>query len=127
MTYEIYPSSLYDYTAGTLCGVLVKEDVMRKLAKLQTAHLEAVKRLLIDEADRGKVFSSMWTLHHPGGVQTEVKFIDTSTDVYSRIHNAVSAHQPRHHPLVFVAGCMDDAKRMADEHYKEMHLHKGEK
>jgi hypothetical protein len=49
MAYEIHPGSLYDYTAGCYCGVLVKEQVMRKLAVLQAQHMEAVKRLLTDE------------------------------------------------------------------------------
>lgn len=117
MSYEIYPGSLYDYTAGTNCGVLVKEDVMRKLAKLQAAHLETVKRLLTDEAARGNVFPSMWTLHYPEGKQTHVQFVDTSEDLARRIKSATASHPPRHHALVFVANSMDEARQMADEHH----------
>lgn len=120
MTYETYPGSLYDYTAGAYCGALVKEPVMRKLAALQAKHLEEVKRLLTDEADRGNVFPSMWTLHHPGGKQTTVNFIPKGDDVYQRIKNATTSNQPRRLPVVFIASSMDEAKAMADERYSEL-------
>lgn len=125
MTYETYPGSLYDYTAGVYCGVLVKEHVMRKLASLQTKHLEEVKRLLTNEADLGNVFPSMWTLHYPGGEQTTVIFISKDDDVYQRIKNATTAAQPRHIPVVFIASSMEEAKKMADERYSK--LEQGEK
>lgn len=120
MTYETYQGSLYDYTAGVYCGVLVKEPVMRKLAGLQAKHLEEVKRLLTDEADRGNVFPSMWTLHHPGGEQTTVNFISKDDDVYQRIKNATTGAQPRHIPVVFIASSMEEAKAMADERHSEL-------
>jgi hypothetical protein len=112
--YKTHPGTLYDYTAGVYCGVLVTEKVMRKLAALQAQHLESVKRLLADEAERGSVHPSMWTLHRPDGVQTTVKFIHTSADLRERIKNATTTHQPTAHPLVFIAGSMDEAKQMAD-------------
>ncbi len=120
MVYETYPGSLYDYTAGIYCGVLVKEPVMRKLAALQAKHLESVKRLLADEAERGNVFPSMWTLHYPDGNQTEVRFIDKSEDVHERIRNATIGNVPRCMSLVFVADSMDEATRMADERHAEL-------
>lgn len=125
MAYELHPGSLYDYTAGTYCGVLVKEHVMRKLVALQAKHLEAVKRLLTDEAERGNVFPSMWTLHYPGGEQTTVNFISKDDDVYQRIKNATTGAQPRQIPVVFIASSMDEAKAMADERHSE--LEQGEK
>lgn len=116
--YDLYPGSLYDYHAGAYCGVLITESVMRRLAKLQAKHLEDVKRVLADEADRGNVFPSMWTLHYPEGVQTTVRYIDKSADVRQRIGTAVHAHAPLHSPLVFIAGSMDEAKAMADAHHE---------
>lgn len=118
--YITHPGTLYDYTAGSYCGVLVTEGVMRKLAALQHKHLEEVKRLLMDEAERGKVFPSMWTLHHPDGVQTSVHFIDTSEDLQRRIKSATSSNQPIVRPLVFVAGSMDEARQMADERFQHL-------
>ena len=119
--YKIHPGTLYDYTAGVYCGVLVTEKVMRKLAALQAQHLESVKRLLSDEADRGNVYPSMWTLHHPDGVQTNVRFIDVSADLSERIKNATTTHQPTAQPLVFIANSMDEAKQMADARHAALH------
>lgn len=120
MVYKTYPGSLYDYTAGVRCGVLVTEPVMRKLAKLQAKHLEEVKRVLIDECDRGNVFSSMWTLHYPNGQQTIVRFIDSDMDLKSSIKNACHTAAPKHEPLVFIANSMDEAKTMADARWNEL-------
>jgi hypothetical protein len=117
VAYETYDGTLYDYSAGALCGVLVKERVMKKLAALQAKHLEDVKRVLSQGADNGDVFQSDWTLHYPNGVQTEVRFLDPLRDGHERIKRAITAHPPRAHKLVFIATCMDDAKKAADAHY----------
>lgn len=107
-----YPGTLFDYTAGVFCGVLVTEPVMRKLAKLQAEHLEQVTRLLCDS--EGGVFPSMWTLHHPDGKQTSVHFIDTSRTVAEAVKNAVHTARPIPRFPVFVASSMDSARAMAD-------------
>lgn len=117
--YRLYNGTLYDYTASSYCGVLVKESVMKKLAKLQAQHLYDVKRVLADGADKGDVFPSMWTLHYPQGKQETVSFIDTSIDVRERIKNATYKNQPIARPLVFIAGSMQEAKQMADAMFEE--------
>ena len=119
-SYETHNGTLYDYTAGTCVGVLVKENVMRKLVRLQHEHLEKVKRVLSDGADKGDVFPSMWTLHYPNGKQVTVKYIDTSASVLYRIKNATTAEQPVPHDLVFIANSMDEAKRMADARHEAL-------
>lgn len=119
MTYKTYPGTLYNYTAGVLCGVLVTEPVMRKPAKLQVKHLEEVKRLLTDENERGNVFPSMWTLHYPNREQTTVNYIATNYTAEERIKNAVVANPPEACFPVFIAGSMDEAKEMADNRFKE--------
>lgn len=118
MTYKLHPGSLYDYNAGTYCGVLVEEAVMKKLAKAQAKHLEEVKRILYDNIEQ--VYPSMWTLHYPEGKQTNVDFIDTSADVKERIKMATTSNPPRHKPVVFVAESMKEAERMADERFEEV-------
>lgn len=115
--YEVHHGTLYDYNAGCQVGVLIKENVMRKLLKLQHQHLDAVKRLLTDEAENGNVFPSMWTLHYPEGKQTTVRFIDKSENLAMRIKSAVCAAQPRVEKLVFIASSMDEAERMANAHH----------
>jgi hypothetical protein len=115
--YVLHPGSLYEYTAGTYCGVLVTEPVMRRLVRLQTKHLEAVKRLLTDQAAVGNVFPADWTLHYPAGVQTVVHFIGPD-DALARIAHAIHSSRPKHVPLVFVAPNMAAAEAMANAHYE---------
>jgi hypothetical protein len=120
--YTTHTGTLYDYTAGTLCGVLVTEKAMRKLAALQAQHLEAVKRLLHDEAGHGNVHPSMWTLHYPDGKQTTVRYIDTGLDVQQRIKAATTSCQPEACSVVFIASSMDEAKAMANARHEALHF-----
>lgn len=115
----IYPGTLYDYTAGCYCGVLVTERVMRKLAALQQQHMEAVKRLLTDSD--GEVFPSMWTLHYPSGKQTRVSFIDGTKTVHDAIKHALRTDQPIARYPVFYADSMKEAEALADAHHAETH------
>jgi len=116
--YVLHPGTLYNYTAGVYCGVMTTEPVMRKLAALQAKHLEDVKRLLTDEAIRGNVFPSMWTLYYPDGEQTHVQYIATDADVHERIKSATTSNPPVVHRLVFIASSMDEAKAMAEARHK---------
>lgn len=116
--YRTYPGTLYDYTAGVFCGVLVTEPVMRKLAALQAEHMEKVKRLLADNPDG--VFPSAWTLHHPDGKQTAVRYIDETRTLAKAIKSAVHGRQPEACFPVFIASSMAEAKAMADARHAEL-------
>lgn len=118
--YAIHYGTLYNYTAGVLCGVLVKERVMRKLVALQTKHLEDVKRVLSDGADNGEVFPSSWSLHYPDGGQTVVEYIETGVDVQRRIRTAITANPPKVCKTVFIASGMEEATQMADARFAEV-------
>ena len=118
--YTTHNGTLYDYTAGVLCGVLVKEKVMRKLVALQAKHLEDVKRVLSDGADNGEVFPSSWSLHYPNGNQEVVNYIETGQDVRLRIQSAIKANPPKVCKTVFIASGMDEASRMADARFAEV-------
>ena len=109
---QVYPGTLYDYTAGVYCGVLVTEAVMRKLARLQQQHMEAVRRVLHDNQEG--VFPSSWTLHHPKGVQTTVRYIEEGAYVERRIQNATTMRGPIATHPVFIAPSSAVAKEMAD-------------
>lgn len=115
--YEIFNKTLYDYTNGTYCGVLIEEHVMKKIAKLQNKYMEDVKRVLHDNIE--SVYPSMWTLYYPDGKQTNVTFIDKSSNVEDRIHYATVPNKPAHKPVVYVANNMQEAKEMAENRYKE--------
>jgi len=116
--YSIHPGTLYNYTAGVQCGVLVTERVMRKLARLQAKHLLEVKRLLSDSKE--EVFPSMWTLHYPEGKQTHVNYIDLSCSLEDRIRSATHAHAPKACYPVFIANSMGEAQAMAEAHHGEV-------
>ncbi|WP_239515012.1 hypothetical protein [Enterobacter ludwigii] len=116
--YVIADESLFDFTAGVYCGVLMPEDVMKKLSKLQAKYLQDVKRLLIENKDR--LHPSSWSLYYPDGKQTSFKYIDTSyhIDIEDRIKHATMSHQPKHEPVVFIANGHEDAERMANAHFE---------
>lgn len=119
---KTYSGSLYEYTAGVFCGVLITERVMKKLARLQSDYLLQVKLMLLDEYDRGNVYPSDWTLHYPKGKQTTVNYIDETMSggsIRDRINKAVHSHQPKHMPLVFIASDRKEAQRMADDHFAQ--------
>lgn len=116
MNPEIHHGSLYNYSAGMYCGVLVTESVMKKLVRVQARHLHEVKQLLLNELERGNVFSSSWTLHYPSKKQTSVYYISPDVDTKERINNATFSHPPKHEPLVFIAESMDEAEKMADQY-----------
>lgn len=108
----MYPGTLFKYHSGAQCGVLVTESVMKKLARLQSDHLEAVKRLLTDSGDQVKPY--MWTLHYPDGKQTIVTYIDTSRTVADSIRCALHSGRPEAVFPVFIAESMGEAEAMAD-------------
>ena len=118
-TYRIHDATLYDFTAGVFCGVLVPERVMRKLAALQAEHIEKVRRILMDNKD--DLFTSAWTLYYPEGKQTTVRYIDTSDyhSVERSIQNATKMRGPEARHPVFYASSQEDAKRQATARYLE--------
>lgn len=120
MEYKMHEGSLYSYTAGIYAGVLVKENIMKRLVKLQTKHLEDVKRILLDGVDNDEVFPYGWTLHYPEGKQTQVTFIDKTRDVRRAIKSATTGHHPKYEPVVFIADSMEEAQSMAEARHEKI-------
>jgi hypothetical protein len=118
MSYKKYDGTLFSISSYA-CGVLVKEKTMKRLAGLYSKHLEEVKTILKDEAERGNVFPYMWTLAYPDGKQTNVTYIDESRSVDSAIRCATLCNQPIESKLVFISSSMDDAKKQAEEYYEQ--------
>jgi len=117
MNYKKYDGTLFNISSCA-CGVLVKEKTMKRLAGLYAKHLDEVKTILKDEAERGNVFPYMWTLVYPAGKQTEVTFIDESRTVDEAVRCATLYNQPREEKLVFISQSMNDAKQQAEEYYE---------
>ena len=111
--YEIHPEHLYDFSAGVYCGVLMTEQVMKKLAKLQAKYLEDTKRLLTTHKD--ELYHSSWSLYYPHGKQTVIKYISQNefNTIEDRIGYATMTHPPKHCPLVFIAKDTEEAEKMA--------------
>jgi hypothetical protein len=112
---KIHPETLFDYNTGCYCGVLVTERIMKKLAKLQAAHLESVKRLLM--GNKEEVFPSMWTLSKANGKQETIRFIDTNRNLDDAIKAALRSDNPRPSYPTFIAASMKEAELMGDEYY----------
>lgn len=66
------------------------------------------------------VFPSMWTLHHPDGKQTTVRYIDESQKLTDAIKMAITVRQPEACHPVFVASSMGEAEAMADARHAEL-------
>lgn len=121
MAYELINEKLYDYTAGVYCGVLVPEHVMKKLAKLQAKHLEEVKKVLTEYKE--ELYPSMWTLYHPNGEQTVVRYVVKEPfNIEENIRNAVVGRHPTYIKTVYSATSRKDAKRQAEERFAETGL-----
>lgn len=68
----------YDMPMGTYCGVLIRENTAKKLAKLLYKHNQEIKELLA--SDLSQVEVSNWSLAYPDGKQTSFKFYVESPD-----------------------------------------------
>lgn len=121
---------LYNFTTGYFCGVLLKESAMKRLAKLEAKFRLEAKRILLEEADNGNVFSSNWGLVYPEGKQTVYHYISknhdvrSSDDVRSRIDISLFS-KIEYKPLVFAANDYSNAKVVAEKYF-ETHSEKGE-
>ena len=109
---------LFDFTNSQYCGVLVTEQVMKKLVKLESKYLHEVKLLLNEELNNGSVFPSDWGLTYPEGIQTTYRYTSKNKDdAKRRIELATMQSKVVHQPLVFIASDYKDAQIQADEYY----------
>lgn len=109
---------LFDFTNSQYSGVLVTEQVMKKLVKLESKYLHEVKLLLNEELTKGSVFPSDWGLTYPEGVQTTYRYTNKNKDeAKRRIELATMQSKVIHQPIVFIATDYEDAQIQADEYY----------
>lgn len=83
MTAKRMPGNWFNVDNGAYCGVVMPENVMKKLAKLYTKHNDEVKDLLTQHKD--EIYPYEWTLAYPNGEQNIVEFNSASMSVEDRI------------------------------------------
>lgn len=113
---EFLAGDYYDFAAGSYCGVIMPEHVMRKLARLQADYTAEVQRLLTRHAD--ELFASDWTLANKMDgerieKQVTIRFIQPDGDVCGRI-KLFRPQQPTHLPRVYVVAHRESAKAIAE-------------
>ena len=109
---------LFDFTNSQYCGVLVTEQVMKRLVKLESKYLHEVRLVLNEELDNGAVFPSNWGLTYPEGVQTTYHYTSKNKDdAKRRIELATMQSKVVHQPIVFIASDDKAAQIQADEYY----------
>ena len=69
--------NMYDIPFGGLCGILVDEVMMKKIAKLEYRFVSELKDLLINNKDRLEI--SSWGLAYPNCKQTTFRYIGLNT------------------------------------------------
>ncbi len=108
---------LFSFSNSQYCGVLVTENVMKKIAKLEAKYLNDIRLLLSDEHDRGNVISSDWGIVYPEGKTTYFYYSDKSSDVKQRIKVSCLSSKIEHRPVVFIADNYEDAQKQANEYF----------
>jgi hypothetical protein len=109
---------LFDFTNSQYCGVLITEQVMKRLVKLESKYLHEVKLILNEELSNGAVFPSDWGLTYPKGVQTTYRYTSKNKDdAKHRIELATMQSKVVYQPIVFIASDYRAAQIQADEYY----------
>jgi len=68
----------FNMNAGQYCGVLMKEPMSKKIAKLLYKQNQEIQELLA--SDLSQVEISNWTLAYPNGEQTIINYFETDTN-----------------------------------------------
>lgn len=101
----------FDVNMGCYSGVLVREDVAKKLSKILYKQTQELKEFLVANIDALEV--SDWTLAYPDGKQTSVTYYNpdkTKDDVMYRINLINKDKIMTYKPDVFLASNMKDAE-----------------
>ena len=108
---------LYNYSAGGYCGVLMPENVMKKLAKLNHEYSSEVKKVLSDH--KQELYAAHWTCanHKVDDVikkQVIVHFTMADEDEVNRRISLFKADQPEYIKDVYMVGERDEAYEIAE-------------
>ena len=108
---------LYNYSAGGYCGVLMPENVMKKLAKLNHEYSSEVKKVLHDH--KQELHTAHWTCanHRVDGEikkQIIVHFTIANNDELDRRISLFKASQPEYIKTVYMVGKYEEAYEIAE-------------
>lgn len=118
---KLIPKRLYEYNAGSYCGVFMPEHVMKKLAKLQCKYAHEVKKLL--EENKADLHPAHWTCYGTtkvDGKQTIIKFVikDRDSEVDRRI-SLFKPTEPEYCPEVYLVDDYEEAVAICKEIHNE--------
>jgi len=113
----------FDVNMGVYNGVLVREDVAKKLAKLIYKQNQELKEFLVANIDA--LEETNWTLAYPNDEQKSVTYYNPNTtkeDILHRINLINKDQIMRYKPDVFIAKNMKDAERVYMEWFENTNL-----
>lgn len=107
---------LYDMAANQYCGVVMPQNVMRKLTKLIDKYQSEVRKMLYEHAD--ELHSAHWTmaLDKELGESIYVYYtlsVEDDADIERRI-KLFKPNQPKYVPDFFMVDTHDEARDYAD-------------
>jgi len=73
----------FDMSAGSYCGLLLRESTMKKMQKLLYKQTQEIKQLLTESLDDVEVLN--WTLVYPNNEQTTVYYFDASSTAEEKL------------------------------------------
>lgn len=118
---------LYNYPAGPYCGVLVPEEVMRKIAKYNLNYASGIRKILNEYKD--ELYVSNWTsatkwsgnkiVARVTVTYTEESATEEKLDQRISLFSEALAALPAYVPEVFLVNSRDEATRIAEEKLAE--------
>lgn len=95
MNVKTIPERLYDFPAGSFCGVLMPEKVMKKISKLYTKYNNEIKRVLIDNKDC--LYPQHWTMATDENKKQDavyIKFVLDQEDSFNSVDHRIGLFVP---------------------------------
>ena len=108
----------YDLSFGCYCGVLVRKDLSKKIAKMIYRQTQELKELLASNLDEIEV--SNWTLAYPDGKQTSFHYYSKSSNEEKIERINVLQKTLNFKPLenIFIADNSSEAEKAFMEHHE---------
>lgn len=116
---------MYDLSAGIYSGLLMEEDVMKQIIKLQHKYINEIKKIF--SSNKEKLRPSYWTLANKKDEedcitkQVYIKFFieDCAKEDVERRINLFKVEQPEYVREVYVVKNYEEARSIAEEVLEE--------